>query len=161
MKKIIGLILIMLMLSGCNVVYDLDNFVMPDDTEFMEVVKELNTPEKIGNYMLANFEYDSKQRNVLLSPYELWKVKRGVCGDFATFGMFVADYHGYEAYFVMIYFENTNDSHAIAIYKENEGYNYSSNQKYFSLYAENINEIIEHYDIYDWRYSVKKYEVKS
>jgi hypothetical protein len=140
MKKIIGLILIMLMLSGCNVVYDLDNFVMPDDTEFMEVVKELNTPEKIGNYMLANFEY---KQNLFYNPnpYIVWKTKKGVCADFAKFGMFIANYHGYETYRVEIYYKGLIN-HMIAVYKESNGYTFTSNRKYYEGAKDSFKECI-------------------
>ena len=159
MKKIIGLILIMLMLSSCSNIYNLDNFVMPDDLEFLQVVKELDTPEKIGSYMENNFEYDGKYVWKTLSPYELWKVKKGVCGDFATFGVFVADYHGYETYFVIIHFDNLVDTHAIAIYQEDNNYTYSSNYEYFPLHTESIDKVIKHYDIYEYRYKVERYKV--
>jgi len=141
MKKIIGLILIMLMLSGCNVVYDLDNFVMPDDTEFMEVVKELNTPEKIGNYMLENFEYDEKYIWKTLSPYQLWDIRKGVCADFAKFGMFIANYHGYETYRVEIYYKGLIN-HMIAVYKESNGYTFTSNRKYYEGAKDSFKECI-------------------
>lgn len=158
MKKIIGLILIMLILSGCNVVYDLDNFVMPDDTEFMQVVQELDTPEKICCYMEDNFIY---QLHLLYSPspYRLWQTKKGDCNDFAVFGKFIAGYHGYETFLVMIYFTDNILSHAITVYQGNRGYTYSSNWEYFPLYVESIDKVIEHYQINDRRYSVRRYEV--
>ena len=146
MKKIIGLILIIL-LAGCS-------FVMPDDTEFMQVVKNLDTPEKIGNYMSENFEYDSdylmnisKNSHRYEMAYNLWETKKGICIEFANFGMFVANYHGYETYIAIIYFYEsiTDFSHAIAIYKENGEYNYSDNRIYFLSKADKFKDIIDNY----------------
>lgn len=139
MKKIIGLILIMLMLSGCGL-YDLNSFVIPDDTEFIKVIKNLDTPEKIGSYMLANFEYEF-HGFYSPDPYTLWKTKKGDCNDFATFGMFAANYHGYETYRVEIYYKGLVN-HMIAVYKENDGYTFTSNRKYYEESKDSFKECI-------------------
>ena len=58
MKKIIILILLTIflsVLSGCGF-YNLSNFTLPDDLEFLEVVKELDSPQKIGDYMKARLD---------------------------------------------------------------------------------------------------------
>ncbi len=160
MKVKIVLVLIILTLSGCSpAIFNLNNFILPDDMEFMETVKKLDTPEKIGQYMESNFKYDLSQRWVLLNPYELWKAKRGVCGDFATFGEFIAGYHGYETYPVLIYFSNATYTHVITVYQENGKYNYSTNQFYFAVTADDFEEIVKHYDNYDFINEVARYEV--
>lgn len=47
MKKILVLMLITtLLLSGCGT-FNLNEFVMPDDVEFLATIESLNTPEKI------------------------------------------------------------------------------------------------------------------
>ena len=56
MKKTILIVsLIMsLIVSGCGL-FNLSGFVIPDDTEFITVIENLNTPEKISDYMVENF----------------------------------------------------------------------------------------------------------
>jgi len=43
------------------------------------------------------------------------------------------------------YEEISSFSHAIAIYKENDKYNYSCNQRYYQINADDIDEIVEQY----------------
>ena len=149
MKKIILLIIILIFLTGCS--YNLNYFVMPDDLEFLVLVEELDTPQKIGNYMLENFTYEL---HILWTPtpYILWKTKKGDCNDFATFGVFIADYHGYETWLIEIYWKNTIERHWLAIYKENE-YSFSDNWFYFPAIYNDFLEIVE-YDSFlqnkDW-----------
>jgi len=150
MKKIIGLILIMLMLSGCNVVYNYDNFVMPDDTEFMEVVKELNTPEKICRYMEDNFT-PLEINPVCYNPYEMFCYKTGDCSDYADFSAFVANYHGYKIYQVHIFFEDC--AHLITVLKIDGKYNYIDWWNYFEVGTEKIDDVLN-----NW-YGVKSYRV--
>ncbi len=109
-------------LSGCGTTPD-------DNDEFITCISELHTPEKIGNYMLENFTYEIHDFYPL-SPYELWKTKKGDCDDFSAFGVFVADYHGYETYQIEI-FDNTFYHHYIAVYVENIWYSITDNRYYY------------------------------
>lgn len=128
-KLLIFFILFTLFLSGCGL-YNLNYFVLPNDAEFLALVQELDTPEKIGNYMLDNFTYKLHILNIL-TPYQLYITKKGDCNDFATFGIFIADYHGYETYQIKI-FNETSLRHYIAVYKEYSNYSITDNQYYFS-----------------------------
>ena len=141
MRNIIIIVLLSLALAGCSTVYNLTAFIMPDDVEFIEIVKSLDTPEKIGNYMLENFEYDEKYIWKTLSPYQLWDIRKGVCADFAKFGMFMANYHGYETYRVEIYYKGLIN-HMIAVYKESNGYTFTSNRKYYEGAKDSFKECI-------------------
>jgi len=129
--KIIILLLILILLSGCGI-YNLNNFVLPDDIEFLAVVESLNTPYKISEYMVENFTYKLSPF-IAKTPYELWKIGEGDCNDFSTWGVFIADYHGYETWQVEIHLKNTLMTHFIAVYNEGS-YSFTDNQYYYSGY---------------------------
>lgn len=152
MKKTILAILILILLTGCSGLYGLNSFVLPDDGEFLALVEELDEPRKIGRYMLDNFTY-VPHGLYTPGPYILWQIQEGDCNDFATFGVFIANYHGYETYQIIIYYKDTVYKHALAIYKENNLYNFSDNQYYILIGAIDFKEIVE-YDKYltgkDW-----------
>ncbi len=122
MKKLLIILIFVLLLSGCN-------FVLPDDIQFTNLIQELDTPQKICDYMSDNFTY---KLNILLpiDPYQLYLSKKGDCDDFAKFAMFMADYHGYETWLVKISFSNYFYDHYIVIYLENGLYNFSDNYLY-------------------------------
>jgi len=143
-KLLILLILSIFLLSGCGI-YNLNNFVVPDDTEFLKVIQELDTPEKICQYMVNNFTYQ-KHSFYAPSPYQLWLTKNGDCNDFATFAQFVANFHDYETYQIKIFYKNTTYKHMLAVYKENK-YSFSDNWLYFPPTYNNFLEIVE-YDCY-------------
>jgi len=160
MKKIILSILILILLTGCSGLYNLDNFILPDDSEFLALIEELNNPEKICQYMKDNFTYELHILDPL-TPYQLYILRKGDCDDFYNWAAFLANYHGYEVYQVMIYQKNTIIKHCIAIYKEDGKYNFSDNQYYIFIEATNFKEIVE-YDKYltgkDWiKYIVYDY----
>ena len=140
MKKLILLIVILtLSLSGC--IFDLDNWVTPDDAEFLALVQELDTPEKIGDYMTENFTYKIHDFYTL-DPYELWQIKKGDCDDFSAFGVFIADYHGYEIYQIKIY-DNTLFTHYVAVYNENIWYSITDCQDYYFGF-DDFREIVDY-----------------
>ena len=141
MKKylLISIILISLLLTGCGI-YNLNQFIIPDDLEFIKVVEQLDTPEKIANYMQENYTYQV-HNFYAPDPYTLWQIKEGDCNDFATFGMFVANYHGYETWKIIIVFENTIISHCIAVYQE-DTLSMTTNRYYhagFNFFEEIVN----------------------
>lgn len=151
MKKIIFFIIILISLTGCSP-YNLNYFTLPDDAGFLTLIKELNTPEKACLYMVDNFTYEEHILKVL-SPYELYIIKKGDCDDFAKFPQFFANYYNYETYLVRIYYSNYPYKHYIMIYEENGLYNFSDNQYYFSVNYDNIPDIVRldnqwHYDYY-------------
>ena len=139
MKKLFLLsILFIFLLSGCDI-YNLNYFTLPDDAEFLALVQELDTPQKICDYMSDNFTY-KLHTFYALDPYILWQNKEGDCNDFATFGIFIADYHNYETYLIKV-FNETSLRHYIAVYKEYDYYSITDNQYYF-LGFNNFKEIV-------------------
>jgi len=136
--KIIILFLILILLSGCGI-FNPNNFVLPNDVEFINTIETLNIPQKIGNYMRENFTYEA-HRFFSLTPYELWSTQKGDCNDFSTFGTFVAHYHGYETYQIRI-IQDDGIIHWLGVYKENI-YSFTDCQNYFPDY-ETFREIVE------------------
>jgi len=168
MKKLFVCLILVFLLSGCGI-YNLNNFVLPDDTEFLALVQELDTPEKIGDYMIKNFTYKIHDFYIP-DPYTLWQIKKGDCNDFSTFGVFIADYHGYETYQIEI-FDNTLYQHYVAIYNEDIWYSITDCQNYFFGFY-NFREIVEYvcnvrnktwseYIVYDYWNNVIEQEINS
>ena len=141
MRKIILLLIVLIFLTGCSGIYNLINFVLPDDVEFIACIKELDTPEKISNYILENFTYEVHDFYAP-DPYILWKTKKGDCNDMSTFGVFVADYHGYETWQIKI-FDNSLYKHYVAVYDEDIWLSITDNQYYFFGF-DNFEEIVNY-----------------
>ncbi len=140
MKKLLILLILIFLLSGCGI-YNLNIFVLPDDTEFLTLVQELDTPRKICQYMLENFTYELHGLYAPC-PYTLWQTQKGDCNDFSTFATFIANYHGYKTYQIKIFYKNSTMNHYLAIYRENGLYNFSDNQYYFPVNCDNFSDIV-------------------
>jgi hypothetical protein len=115
--------------------------LLPDDSVFIAIIEELNTPKKIGDYMVKKFTYELHDPGCQ-DIYILWKTKKGVCADFANFGVTIADYHGYETYSIAV---NNGTSHALGVYVEDGKYTYSSNQYYSGKKFNTFKEILNDY----------------
>jgi len=115
-------------LAGCGA-FNLSNWVCPDDLEFITTIEELDTPQKISDYMIDNFTHE---RHGLWtpSPYTLWKTGKGDCNDFATFGVFVAHWHGYETYTIKLIYIGMFWEHWLGVYLEDDGFSYTDNKSY-------------------------------
>lgn len=133
MKKVLLSIIILILLTGCSGLYNLNNFVLPGDIEFLALIEELDTPEKICQYMADNFT--SEQHDYPLTPYQLYITKKGDCDDFAAFARFIANYHGIETYQILILYPEPiyyiTCWHAIAVYREGNYFTVSENQWYW------------------------------
>ena len=125
MKKLAVILIVVLLgvfLTSCG--------TTPDDyDEFITCISKLNTPQKIGDYMLGNFTYKIHD-SWALDPYDLWKIKEGDCDDFSAFGIFAADYHGYDTYQIKIW-DNTFYQHFVAVYDEGIWYSITDNRYYY------------------------------
>jgi len=141
MKKLLFLFIILtLLLSGCGI-YNLSFFTIPDDAEFLALIQELDTPQKIGDYMKENFEYE-KHPYHSLNPYEFFKIKKGDCNDYSCFATFIAIQNNYKAYQVKIFYTDYSDSHALAVFKENY-YTFTDCQYYYREYL-TIKDIVDY-----------------
>jgi len=148
-----------------------------DDPEFVNVVNALDSPKKIVKYMEDNFNY-----KVLWgphSPYQTYLSKEGDCADHAVFASAIANFHGYECFFVLMYWTDvvilgewfswpsSDMYHAITVYNMGGHYTYSSNYLYFDQNFNSIKECVNHcastyigfiegnlssYKVYNWNY---------
>ena len=157
MKKIIFVSIILIFLTGCGL-FDLTDWVMPDDLEFLEVIESLDTPEKICAYIKEDFTY-KEHLYYAPDPYTLWQLGEGDCNDFETFARFAANYHGYETYRLIIYFKNSLIKHALAVFKEYGGYTYQNIKAYKPIYADTFEEVADHWEKSQTECEVQKYKV--
>ena len=164
MKRIILSIMILIFLTGCSGLYNINSFILPDDLEFIALIKELNTPEKICKYMLDNFESE-EHLYITLNPYELYNTKKGDCNDFATFGIFIANYHNYKTYMIKMLFPKpiyqVDTWHTIAVYEESNSLTVSENRCYWDgEYFEDFRTIMDvfigwtKYIVYDYNMDI-------
>ena len=163
MKKLLLIITLSLLLSGCGI-FNLNGFIVPDDLEFLAVIENLRTPQEISDYMMRNFTYELHSLYAP-DPYTLWLTKKGDCNDFSSFSTWVADYHGYETWQIQIfYLIDPLWRHWIAIYKEDNLYNFTDNQYYFPINVTSFREIVNYNSDYltgkTWvKYIVYDYEM--
>jgi len=158
MKKVIILIIILMFLTGCGYggLFNLNNFILPNDIEFLKLIKELDTPEKICQYMLDNFESE-EHSYITLTPYQLYLNKKGDCDDCSNFGIYIAHYHRYETYQFLMLFSG-NIWHSIAVYKEGNCYTFSDNQIYSGGCYLSFDDILQIYN--GWiKYKIYDYEM--
>jgi len=146
-----------------------DNSFIPDisgmdlyqeDPEFVNLVYQLDSPQKICQYIEKNADY-----KVLFgphSPYQSYLSKEGDCGDAAIFTSSIAHFHGYKSNMVRIEWTNS-EAHYIVVYDMGDYYTYSSNHLYFSQSFNSILACVNHctsdfgytlsdYEVYDWDY---------
>ena len=153
MKKIILLIVILISLTGCGGLYNLSNFILPNDTEFLILIEKLNTPKKTCQYMEDNFEYENN--SIALTPYQLFLIKKGDCDDFKNWAIYFPNYHGYKTYQIIIEFpfcehEEDEKYHMIGVFKEGDYYNISENMLYIECFCETFEEIMNFYLYRGW-----------
>jgi len=172
MKKLIILLILIIsiFLTSCTTLYVLNpsQITMPDDIEFINLVKQLDTPEKICQYMQENFTFKNNPEYTP-SPYTLWQIKEGDCNDFSTFACFIANYHGYETYQIIIGYENIESKHSLAVFKEGKYYTFSSNYYYTDIAIESFKDIMKHitfsnwteYTVYDYNMNVVEHKTNS
>jgi len=161
MKKVLLLILILMLLTGCSGVYNLNSFILPDDIEFLALIEQLNTPERICQYMVDNFKCEKNPYNVL-NPYDLFLGKEGDCNDFSLFATFMANCNGFETWQIFIKFPfcvyGTPAGHVIGVFKEGDFYNISDTLYYIKCSRETFEEIMELYPDHN-SYTVYDYDM--
>ena len=156
---IILFLILEIFLSGCG--------TTPDNGEFIALVHELDTPQKIGTYMWLNFTYEYHPHG-LLTPYQLYLYKKGDCNDFSNYGTYIAYCNGYEVWQIKIKFKYSNIDHCLGIYKEENYLTYTSNRSYCVNHYDNFIDIVNiyclvedkpwtKYIVYDyWNYIVEE-----
>lgn len=162
MKKIILLIIILILLTGCNngnELYNLNDFILPNDSEFLTLIEELDTPERTCQYMQNNFEYENN--SIALTPYQLFLIEKGNCDDFKNWAIYFPNYHEYETYQILIEFPSyeyeDDEYHMIGVFKEGNYYNISENMLYVECFCESFKEIMN-FNLYHGWISYKVYD---
>ena len=129
-----------------------------EDSVFVNLVYQLDNPQKICQYMEENFNYELQKG--AYSPYQTYLSKEGDCAAHAIFANRIAHFHDYESNYVSIKLTN-GYTHAIVIYDMGNHYTYSSNHLYFSQSFNSIEACVNHcisdfgyilssYDLYEW-----------
>jgi hypothetical protein len=161
MKKLIILFIIIIFLpliSGCTLPDEseqilpfshLKDFNMPKDSEFIDTIETLDTPEKICQYMSNNFTgYENLEDDY--TPYQMFQIKQGDCADYSCFAAFTANYHNFETYLVYIVLDvpwlETTQAHLFTVYKVDNHYAFSD----YSYYTDGFNSISDIIDTYAW-----------
>ena len=137
------IIILICILCLCGCAYNLTDYV-PTNEEFLTVIESLDTPEKIVKYMSENFTY--KLNWFAYSPYQMWLLntqdKYGDCNDYSTWAIFVAHYHGYEVYQIII--SASYGLHALGVFVE-DGYSYSDVWIYHPIHAKTFQCLVNHH----------------
>lgn len=135
-----------------------------DDPEFVNVVNALDSPKKICQYMEDNFNY--KVLDGPHSPYQTYLSKEGDCADHAVFACAIANFHGYECFFIGMRWTSGTE-HANTVYNMGGYYTYSNNWVYYGQRFNSIEECVNHcastyigyiegnlssYEVYNWDY---------
>ena len=135
-----------------------------DNPEFINLVNTLDSPKKICQYMEDNFYY--KEIIGPHSPYQTYLSKEGDCGDHAVFTCAIANFHGYECYYIMMHW-TCGGCHANTVYNMGGYYTYSNNWVYYGQRFNSIEECVNHcasayigyfegnlsfYEVYSWDY---------
>lgn len=117
--------------------FDFNGWLSPCDKEFIDCISKLDIPRKIGEYM-KNFICDDRfsESN---DPYIIWKTKKANCRGFSNFGAFVANYHGYKTYQMVILYERSSESFGISVYEEGGGMSFIAEQNYFDNHGKMFN----------------------
>ena len=150
MYKIFITLLIVISLSGCGIyIYDLSNFTIPNEIQFLECIAKLDTVPLIAQYMEDNFTFKLRLYNYL-SPYDMWTIEEGDCNDYSVFGVFVARQHGIEAYQVLVYYENVTYTHVNAVYKVGDYWALTDCWVYHGIF-QSIQDAIMWHSIYSGR----------
>ena len=91
--------------------------------DFNETVHQLDTPEKLVNYMKKYFKYVYHEGCIAYSPEEFFRIRKGDCKDFAVFSSYVLKLHGYDTKMIAFKFrkDGTVDGHVITVYKVDGG----------------------------------------
>ena len=130
-RKLIVLCLVF-MLSSCAAT--LRNFTPEQKLEFEQFVQSCDTPEKLQNWMIENFEYGYEKRHKMRQagkvpharsrrqfhynwtdyPIDVYHRKTGVCQDSSNFCVFILRQHGYKAKMTYTFNPGYGSGHYVA-----------------------------------------------
>ncbi len=115
------------------------------DDEFNEIVKSLDTPQKLSDFMKKYFSIEERGGCNAYEPRQFFELRRGDCKDYSAFSSLVLMRHGYNAQMLCFDLYSSegvkSGGHVVTVFKEDGSW------KYMSLYhinsASSIQDILE------------------
>jgi len=117
LKIVLSFLAIVAILTSCSgTQLDVENIL-----SFAEVVNQLDTPEKLLDYMKDNFTEAWHEGHISYSPEEFFNIKEGDCKDLATFGSYVLEQHGYEVQIMCVKLSGElKGQHALTYFRDKD-----------------------------------------
>ena len=84
------------------------NYIPSLEELFKKKVEELNTVQKIIDYLNNNFRFISREGNIAYSPQDFFEKKEGGEQDFAVFTSYVLNEHNFVSFTFAYEYENDN-----------------------------------------------------
>lgn len=139
MKKLIILITMCFVLSGCSLLPKI-NFHTP----FL-FPKYVDNPHTLSDWFRKDFKYEYDITNHWKSPHETIRDKAGDCEDMAILTKYILKKKGYDVCLIGIYYKNKNIGHVIALIRNaDKTYSYMSNKDFVSIKFKTIRELFDH-----------------
>ena len=99
--------------------------VVPDSSPtFSAIVAQLDTPQKISNFLENEFVFTFHDGCISYWPEEFYNHKNGDCKDYATFSSYVLAQHGYRPEIISFSWygqDGTRYGHVVVIYQNTDG----------------------------------------
>ena len=103
-----------------------------NDITFQEAIIQLNTPQKLVDYLNKNFSFEEEESDQSMTPEEFFNAKKGKRNDVATFSSFVLYKNGYYATIFRYKFidqENKESVRTITLFTEEDTAKYIDLEK--------------------------------
>ena len=104
-----------------------DNSLLPagllESKDFASVVKNLDTPKKVAQYMQKKFLFETRGKCTSYTPEEFFTAMKGDCKDHSTFLSYVLAQHGYDAKMVTFSWmkDGKRGAHVVALFTDSDG----------------------------------------
>lgn len=117
LKIALSFLVIAVILTSCSGnQLDVENIL-----SFTEVVNQLDTPEKLLEYMKDNFTEAWHEGHISYSPEVFFNIKEGGCKELATFGSYVLEQHGYEVKIMLVELSGElKGQHALTYFRDKD-----------------------------------------
>jgi hypothetical protein len=132
------------------------NLKSPEFKDIESLSGDINTPEKLSDWMQRNLKYISKygRKNKYQTVGETLEKKTGNCFDQAIFAFTVLRKNKYDAYIMLIqHLVNERMNHAICVFKQNDKIYKIDNSRLFGPYN-NYESLSDNISKEWWRYAV-------
>lgn len=145
LNALMVLCVLIISLTGCTEESNDADLSQYENKKFKQFVKELDTPEKLSNFMEQYFSIEERGGCNAYPPQQFFELKKGDCKDYSAFSSFVLSYHGYDAEMLCFDLYNSKgvrtSGHVVTVFKVD------GSMYYMSLYqiksASSIQEILK------------------